>query len=79
VPGGALAASTPYHGLAKNVAIAAFRFDEHFAVEGDHIRFFTDRAVRKLLNANGFRAVDLTHAGRFWPVWANTLVWASKV
>ena len=39
------AVSTPYHGLVKNLAIAAFRFDSHFAVDGDHIRFFTDSAL----------------------------------
>ena len=43
--GGAFFLSTPYHGLVKNLALAAFRFDRHFAVDGDHIRFFTDRGA----------------------------------
>ena len=46
VPGGALAVSTPYHGLVKNLGIAAFRFDSHFGVDGEHVRFFTDKALR---------------------------------
>jgi 2-polyprenyl-3-methyl-5-hydroxy-6-metoxy-1,4-benzoquinol methylase len=77
-PGGALALSTPYHGLVKNLAIAAFRFDSHFAVDGDHVRFFTDRAIRRLLEANGFEIVNVVHLGRFGPLWANTVVWARK-
>jgi 2-polyprenyl-6-hydroxyphenyl methylase/3-demethylubiquinone-9 3-methyltransferase len=79
VPGGALAMSTPYHGLVKNLAIAAFRFDSHFAVDGDHVRFFTDRALCRLLEANGFEVVDVVHLGRFRLLWANSVVWARKV
>lgn len=78
VPGGALALSTPYHGLLKNLGIAAFRFENHFAVDGEHIRFFTDRAIRLLLDDNGFEIVKIVHLGRFRPIWANTVVWARK-
>ena len=79
VPGGALALSTPYHGLVKNVAVAAFRFDSHFAVDGEHVRFFTDRAIRGMLEQYGFEITDAVHLGRFPPLWANTVVWARKV
>lgn len=78
VPGGALFLSTPYHGLLKNLAVTALRFEKHFAVDGDHIRFFTDGALRRLLEDNGFRIVETAHVGRFWPLWANTVVWATK-
>src|SRR4029078_3992726 len=47
-PGGHLALSTPYHGLLKNAALPLVAFDRHFAVDGDHIRFFSDRALRRL-------------------------------
>ena len=78
VPSGALILSTPYHGLAKNLALSAFRFESHFAVDGDHIRFFTDRAIGRLLEDTGFEVVEIAHLGRVWSLWANTLVWAKK-
>ena len=77
-PGGGLAVSTPYHGLAKAVAIAALRFDEHFAVEGDHIRFFSDRALGRLAGETGFEVERIHHLGRRWPLWANSLLWAHR-
>jgi 2-polyprenyl-3-methyl-5-hydroxy-6-metoxy-1,4-benzoquinol methylase len=77
-PGGRLAVSTPYHGLAKSVAVAALRFDEHFAVEGDHIRFFSDRALERLAAKTGFDPERIHHLGRWWPLWANSLLWARR-
>jgi len=76
--GGRLALTTPYHGRTKNIALAAFAFDRHFAVDGDHIRFFSDRALRGLLEDAGFVDVELFHYGRRWPVWAGVLGWARK-
>jgi 2-polyprenyl-3-methyl-5-hydroxy-6-metoxy-1,4-benzoquinol methylase len=78
VPDGHLAISTPYHGFVKNVAVAAFRFESHFDVVGEHVRFITDRAMRDLLEANGFDVLEVIHLGRFRPLWANTFVWAKK-
>jgi 2-polyprenyl-3-methyl-5-hydroxy-6-metoxy-1,4-benzoquinol methylase len=75
---GRLAVSTPYHGFVKSVAVAALRFDEHFAVEGDHIRFFSDRALEKLAGETGFEVERIHHLGRAWPVWANSLLWARR-
>ena len=34
-----------------------------FAVDGDHIRFFTDRALRRLLETNGFEVLEIAHLG----------------
>jgi 2-polyprenyl-6-hydroxyphenyl methylase/3-demethylubiquinone-9 3-methyltransferase len=76
--GGHLAMSTPYHGRAKNVAVSLFAFDHHFAPEGDHIRFFTDAALRQLLTSNGFEVELIRHLGRFAPLWAGVFVWARK-
>lgn len=75
---GRLAVSTPYHGLVKSVAVSALRFDEHFAVEGDHIRFFSDRALQQLAGETGFEVERIHHLGRAWPVWANSLLWARR-
>lgn len=76
--GGSLFLSTPYHGWLKNVAIAALSFERHFAVDGEHVRFFTDGALRGLLDECGFEVAELTHVGRIFPMWANTVVWARR-
>jgi 2-polyprenyl-6-hydroxyphenyl methylase/3-demethylubiquinone-9 3-methyltransferase len=77
-PGGHVALTTPYHGLLKNLALAAAAFDRHFAVEGDHIRFFSDRALRRLLGETGFEVERLRHFGRAPGLWAGVFVWARK-
>jgi 2-polyprenyl-6-hydroxyphenyl methylase/3-demethylubiquinone-9 3-methyltransferase len=76
--GGHLALSTPYHGRAKNVVVSLVAFDHHFAPEGDHIRFFTDAALRRLLEAHGFEVERIRHFGRFAPFWAGVFAWARK-
>ena len=77
-PGGHPAITTPYHGLVKNMALAARGFDRHFEVEGDHIRFFTDRALCGLLEREGLKVERIVHFGRVWGLWAGTFVWATK-
>jgi 2-polyprenyl-3-methyl-5-hydroxy-6-metoxy-1,4-benzoquinol methylase len=76
--GGHLTLSTPYHGRVKNVVVSLVAFDHHFAPEGDHIRFFTDAALRRLLESNGFEVERIRHFGRFAPLWAGVFVWARK-
>jgi 2-polyprenyl-3-methyl-5-hydroxy-6-metoxy-1,4-benzoquinol methylase len=76
--GGHVAVSTPYHGVSKNVVVSLVAFDRHFAPEGDHIRFFTDGALERLLHSNGFVVERIRHFGRFAPLWAGVFVWARK-
>jgi 2-polyprenyl-3-methyl-5-hydroxy-6-metoxy-1,4-benzoquinol methylase len=78
VDGGRLVLSTPFHGRLKNVILAAVGFERHFDVDGDHVRFFTDRSLASLLRSEGFEVEALTHLGRRAPVWANTVVVARK-
>lgn len=73
-PGGLLALTTPYHGLLKNLALVTLAFDRHFAVEGDHIRFFSDRALRRLANEEGFRVDRIVHYGRRRPFSAGSFL-----
>jgi len=77
-PGGYLALSTPYHGLLKNIVLSTVAFDKHFAVEGSHIRFFSDKALRKMLEREGFRLIAISHFGRFTGLWACSFVWAMR-
>jgi 2-polyprenyl-3-methyl-5-hydroxy-6-metoxy-1,4-benzoquinol methylase len=78
-PGGHFALSTPYHGLLKNLVLVLSRFDRHFDVEGDHVRFFSDRALRDLLADTGFEVVRIHHLGRAAGLWSNSLVWARSL
>lgn len=66
--GGLLALTTPYHGLVKNMLIVLTNFERHFAVSGAHLRFFTPRALERLVNSRGFRLLWLRYYGRCWPV-----------
>ncbi len=54
-PGGRLLLTTPAHPLVRRVAIAAFRFDQHFDPRGGHLRFFTRRSLGETLDAAGLR------------------------
>ena len=47
-PGGRLLVTVPYHGGLKNVLIALFKWDEHFAPHNPHIRFYTKRTLARL-------------------------------
>lgn len=76
--GGHIAITTPYHGAMKSVAMALRGFDQHFAVEGEHIRFFSDRALLRLLDETGFETQRVSHFGRVWPVWSGVFIWAKK-
>lgn len=78
-PGGYIALTTPCHGVFKNIAISLLNFDTHFAVEGDHIRFFTDRSLRRLIEENGFAVEDVKPFGRLPMLWSGVFVWARKL
>ncbi len=45
----------------------------------EHIRFFTDRALRRILEETGFVVERVVHLGRVWGLWANTFTWARRV
>jgi len=61
-PGGRLLVTTPFHGRVKNVAIALARFERHFDPTGQHLRFYTRRSLRDLLEAFGFGEVAIEAA-----------------
>jgi SAM-dependent methyltransferase len=77
-PGGHLALTTPYHGLVKRAALATLAFDRHFNVDGEHLRYFSDQALQRLLVDSGFTVERVIHLGRRWPVWADSFVWARR-
>lgn len=77
-PPGISFVTTPYHGLIKNLAIAATEFDRHFNPTGPHIRFFTSKSLRELLMRNGFEILLVAYLGRFWPLWMNMVMHGRK-
>ena len=77
-PAGTLFVTTPFHGRIKNFVIAAVGFEKHFDPDGPHIRFFTEKSLRSLLERNGFEIHRVSYLGRFWPLWMNMAVRALK-
>lgn len=68
--------STPYHGYLKNLALAlAGKWDDHLGPlwDGGHIKFFSKRTLRALLEEAGFQQIDLLRVGRV-PALAKSLV-----
>jgi SAM-dependent methyltransferase len=61
--GGRALVTVPFHGRAKNVAIALGRFDTHFDPQGQHLRFFTRSSLAAALDAAGFEAIRIGTAG----------------
>jgi ubiquinone/menaquinone biosynthesis C-methylase UbiE len=60
-PGGRLLVTTPDHGLARRLALAVRGFEAHFDPVGDHLRFYTRRSLRALLDDFGFGEVRIEH------------------
>lgn len=80
-PGGFAAISTPYHGYWKNLVIAlAGRFDEHWSPlwDGGHIKFWSERSLRSLLEEVGFGELEFIRVGRIPPLAKSMLVRARK-
>jgi SAM-dependent methyltransferase len=81
-PGGIAILSTPYHGYLKNVAISITgKWDSHHNPLDDvvgHVKFFSVRTLRALLNEVGFREVEFERIGRIPPLATSMIAIASK-
>jgi SAM-dependent methyltransferase len=58
-PDGKLLITVPYHGFMKNLMIALFKWEKHFAVNNPQIRFFTVKMLTRLVKRVGFRNIEL--------------------
>jgi 2-polyprenyl-3-methyl-5-hydroxy-6-metoxy-1,4-benzoquinol methylase len=70
-PGGIAIISTPYHGYAKNLALALLnKFDAHWGPlwDGGHIKFWSEKTLGALLTEAGFTPVTFIRAGRIPPL-----------
>ena len=61
--GGRMLVTVPFHGRARNVAIALARFEAHFDPLGQHLRFYTRSSLAATLRASGFEDVTVTAWG----------------
>ncbi|MDO8539911.1 MAG: methyltransferase domain-containing protein [Opitutaceae bacterium] len=62
-PGGRLLLTVPDHSAVRNVLIALFRWDEHFAPTSPRIRHFTRGTLVKLARDAGFIDIATARAG----------------
>lgn len=75
-PGGAAIISTPYHGYWKNLALALTgKMDGHFTALWDHghIKFWSFKTLRMLLEEAGFKSVSFLRVGRM-PILAKSMI-----
>lgn len=80
-PGAPLICTTPYHGYLKNLVIAASnKFDHHVNPlwDGGHIKFWSVKTLRKLLEECGFSGVRWTGAGRYPYMWKSLVMRADR-
>jgi 2-polyprenyl-3-methyl-5-hydroxy-6-metoxy-1,4-benzoquinol methylase len=80
-PKGTLLITTPYHGYLKNLALSVTgSWDHHFTVlwHGGHIKFWSFRTMRKLLEDQGFRVVRQDGVGRLPYLWKSMVVLAER-
>ena len=61
--GGRIVLTTPYHGRVALAALAVHGLHEHFDPRADHLRFFTARTLRAVLEDAGFRHIDVEAVG----------------
>lgn len=79
--GGTLICSTPYHGYLKNLALSLFdKWDDHHtsAQDGEHIKFFSERTLRLVLQRAGFLDIRFVRAGRIGPLAKSMVAIARK-
>ena len=70
--GGYIILTTPYHGYLKNLAISMFNFwDKHHTSdwEGGHIKFFSEKLLKRILQDSGFNEIEFNNAGRLLYLW----------
>jgi 2-polyprenyl-6-hydroxyphenyl methylase/3-demethylubiquinone-9 3-methyltransferase len=78
---GHLLLSTPFHGYWKNLALALTgKLDLHFTAlwDGGHIKFWSERTLRALLDERGFNVFGFHRCGRVPPFAKSMIAFARK-
>lgn len=79
VDNGLVILTTPYHGMAKNLAITLVGFERHYNPYLSHIRFFTRKSLNDVFTRAGFDPISWGGIGRRFPFWMSHFVVAKKV
>lgn len=80
-PGGLFVVGTPYHGYLKNLALAVRNdWDQHHSVhwDGGHIKFFSVKTLRRMVERAGFEVVRFHFYGRLPWLWKNMICVARR-
>lgn len=80
-PRGVAVISTPYHGYWKNLALAlSGKMDAHFTALWDHghIKFWSIKTLRQLLQETGFDEIRFVRVGRVPPLAKSMIAIARK-
>lgn len=75
--GGCLILTTPYHGYLKNLTLSILnKWDSHHTTlwEGGHIKFWSQKTLRKLLEKQNFEFEFFKGIGRFPYLWKSMLM-----
>lgn len=79
--GGRFIVCSPYHGYFKNVAISLLgKWDSHHHVhfDGGHIKYFSVRTLKAMLEREGFEVERMHYVGRAPGLWKNMIAVAKK-
>ena len=74
--------STPYHGFIKNLLILLTgNFDNHFNPlwEHGHIKFFSEKTLKTIINQNKFKVIATFYSGRFYPISKSIILVLEKI
>ena len=71
--GGRLLVTTPYHGRVSALRLGLRGFEDHFQPTGQHLRFYTRRSLRTLLEDFDLEVLSID-AGGGWPLLRETLL-----
>jgi 2-polyprenyl-3-methyl-5-hydroxy-6-metoxy-1,4-benzoquinol methylase len=74
---GNLIISTPYHGYLKNLSISIMNgWDAHFTAlwDGGHIKFWSSRTIKTLLNEANFEIDAFRGCGRIPLLWKSMII-----
>lgn len=80
-PGGVAIVSTPYHGYLKNLVLAiSGKMDAHYTALWDHghIKFWSEKTLRVLLEEAGFCDIRFKRVGRIPPLAKSMIAIARK-
>lgn len=78
---GIVVVTVPYYGYLKNLLISALNmWDQHHSSlnDGGHIKFFSSRTLRSLIEQSGFQVLECNGIGRKIPFLWNTMIAVAK-